>query len=142
MEYSFTGDKYIYLRELFDIDDINIKRQAIWNNIKFIQKQLAEEKKIEKEKEKQKKEKTRRINVPLNYCNDYNDLTLNDNIEYTNFYSTRINGHDYIIDIYKTTENKFFIKMTDITNEHYKNIDFNEFKKNNMQPSLFDFFNI
>ena len=110
MENNYNGSGYIYLREIFDWNEVE-KRKALWNNIKFITNQLKEEKKIEKEKEKQKKEKTRRLNIPLNYCHDYNDLTLNDNIEYTNFYSTRINGHDYIIDIYKTTDNNFFIKM-------------------------------
>ena len=134
-------EKYVYLREIFDLDE-DKKRQIIWNNIRYLKKQSAEEKKIEKEKEKQKKEKTRRVKIPLNYCYDYNKITIDDNIAYMNFYETRINGHDYIIDIYKTTENKFYIKMVDISDGNYKNVDFNKFKKKNMQPSLFDFFNI
>jgi hypothetical protein len=134
-------EKYVYLREIFELDE-DKKREIIWNNIRFLKKQSAEEKKIEKEKEKQKKEKTRRIKIPLNYCYDYNEITIDENIEYINFYDTRINGHDYLIDIYKTTDNKFYIKIVDISDGNYKNVDFNEFKKKYAQPSLFDFFNI
>lgn len=134
-------EKYVYLREIFELDE-DKKREIIWNNIRFLKKQSVEEKKIEKEKEKQKKEKTRRIKIPLNYCYDYNEITIDDNIEYINFYDTKINGHDYLIDIYKTTDNKFYVKIVDISDGNYKNVDFNEFKKKNAQPSLFDFFNI
>lgn len=141
MKDILNGDRYIYLRELDKLNKEE-KIKAIWNNIDFINKLLREEKKADKNKENKKKEKTRRIKVPLNFCYDYNDITTDEIIEYTNFYNTIINGHDYIIDIYRTTDNKFYVKIVDITNNNYKEIDFKEFKKKNAQPSLFDFFNI
>lgn len=141
MKDILNGDRYIYLRELDKLNKEE-KLKAIWNNIDFINKLLREEKKADKNKENKKKEKTRRIKVPLNFCYDYNDITTDEIIEYTNFYNTIINGHDYIIDIYRTTDNKFYVKIVDITNNNYKEIDFKEFKKKNAQPSLFDFFNI
>lgn len=137
----YNGDRYIYFTELEKLNKDD-KLKAVWNNIIFIKNQLIEEKKIEKNKENIKKEKKRRIKVPLNYCYDYNDITTDEIIEYTNFYDTKINGHNCIIDMYKTTDNKFYVKIIDISNNDYKEVDFKEFKKKNAQPSLFDFFNI
>lgn len=136
-------NKYVYLREIFDLDE-NEKRKALWNNIEFIKNELRQEKKIEKEKEKQtKNKKKRKIKVPLNYCFDYNDITLNDNIENINFYETTFNRRRYIVDMYKTMNKKYFVKLVDITDGIYEDINFNEFKKKYMQPNLFDdFFNI
>ena len=118
------------------------KLNAVWNNIKYIKLQLIEEKKIEKENEKnKKKENKRRIQIPLDYCRDINELTKDKTISYIGFYEQNINGNTYIFDIIGTIDKQFYVRVTNTTNE-YVEIDFNKFKAKYCQPSLFSFFDI
>lgn len=103
------------------------------------EKQLEEE---QKQKDKKKKKKQRPIKIPIEFCKDIRELTQDRSIDSINYYTTKINDKEYIIDIIKTSDMKFFIKITDISNNDYNEIDFYEFKKNYVQPSLFDFFDI
>lgn len=113
-----------------------------WEKIRYIGELLKAEKKSEKEEKKKKKEKTRKINVPLNMCKDINEMLPCHEIDYMGFYETIIDDKLYIIDIYKTTDMKFFVRITNIDGDKYEVIDFNEFKKKHSQPNLFNFFDI
>lgn len=84
----------------------------------------------------------RPVLIPLRMCKDVKDITSDKHIEYINFYKTRIENNDYLIDIYKTSDMMFYVQMFNITDDNYEQVDFNEFKRKHMQPSLYDFFDI
>lgn len=161
----FTPYKINGIKNQPDIEDIeklldSKDRQEILNSIKkiheehidkvckeieLVKEQIRKEKQLEeeqKQKDKKKKNKQRQIKIPIEFCKDIKELTPDKSIDSINYYTTKINDKEYIIDIIKTSDMKFFIKITDISNNDYKEIDFYEFKKNYVQPSLFDFFDI
>ena len=74
-------------------------------------------------------------------CKDIKYIEENEIITFYNFYKTTINNNDFIIDIYRTDINNYYVRITDITND-YKQINVNEFKQNYSQPTLFDFLDI
>lgn len=93
-----------------------------------------------KDKEQNKKTKRKRnIKVPISYCKSLLELPDNEEIQTINFYSTIINGNEYLFDIISTKQKHFYISITDITNG-YSELDFNEFKNKYSQPTLFDDF--
>lgn len=96
-----------------------------------------------KNKEQTKKPKRKRnIKVPISYCKSIRELPVNEEIQTINYYSSVLDGNEYIFDIISTKQKHFYVKVTNITNE-YVEIDFNEFKSKYSQPSLFDdFFDI
>ena len=87
------------------------------------------------------KKRTKTIDIPLTLCKDMKELTPNKSIESINFYKTNINDKEYLIDIIRTSNMNYYVRITDVTNG-YDEIDFNEFKKKYGQPSLFDFWDI
>ena len=115
-----------------------------WEKIRYIGELLKAEKRKEKEEKenKKKKERTRTLNVPMHLCKDINELTSEHIVDTINFYETVFNNKHYIFDIYKTTDMKFFIRITDVTDNAYNILDFNDFKKKYAQPNLFDYFDI
>lgn len=92
-------------------------------------------------KNKSKKESKRKIKINISLCKDIKYIGENEIITFYNFYKTTINNNDFIIDIYRTDINNYYVRIIDITND-YKQINFNEFKRNYSQPSLFDFLDI
>lgn len=88
-----------------------------------------------------KKESKRKIKINISLCKDIKYIGENEIITFYNFYKTTINNNDFIIDIYRTDINNYYVRITDITND-YKQINVNEFKQNYSQPTLFDFLDI
>ena len=96
---------------------------------------------IDSIKKKSKKEYKRKIKINISLCKDIKYIGENEIITFYNFYKTTINNNDFIIDIYRTDINNYYVRIVDITND-YKQINVNEFKQNNSQPTLFDFLDI
>lgn len=92
-------------------------------------------------KKKSKKESKRKIKINISLCKDIKYISENEIITFYNFYKTTINNNDFIVDIYRTDINNYYVRITDITND-YKQINVNEFKQNYSQPTLFDFLDI
>lgn len=90
---------------------------------------------------KENKESKRNVKIPILLCKDIKYIGENETITFCNFYETTINNNDFIIDIYRTDINNYYVSITDITNG-YELIDFNEFKQKYSQPTLFDFLDI
>ncbi len=84
----------------------------------------------------------RYIKVPIDACKPMSALTKNEHIVYNGFYEENIKGTDYLIDIIQTSLNNYYVKLTDISDGKYEEIDFEKFKEENSEPTLFSFFDI
>lgn len=107
-----------------------------WSRVYYI---MAEE--LCPAPKKKSKKKERQLKVPISLCRSINDIKSDETIIYHNFYNDIIDRNEYIIDIYKTDANNFYIDITDITNGYTK-IDFYEFKRKHSEPTLFDYLDI
>ena len=160
--YKINGEKNQQdiedIKKLLDDEDKqeildNIKKiheehvDQTWAEISAIKEQLEKEKQAEEDKKEAQKEankkkgRTRPLKIPIEKCKDIKELTADKTIENSNFYVSKIDDKNYLIDIIKTSDMQFYVRITDIT-DGYEEIDFNEFKKKYAQPSLFDFWNI
>ena len=90
--------------------------------------------------ENKKKLKKRILKVPISDC--YSMSQLSGEIATVNYYETMIDNVNYLIDIISTKDKRFYVRMTDITNNRYEEIDFDKFKMKYKQPTLFDLWNI
>lgn len=86
--------------------------------------------------------KNRITKVSISDCLSMDMLTSDSEIAMINFYEDIIDDVHYIIDIISTKNKKFYVRMTDVTDGKYEDVDFNEFKKKYAQPTLFDLWNI
>lgn len=86
--------------------------------------------------------KKRYIKVPVEMCKPISELTKNEHIIYNGFYEDNIKGVDYLIDIIQTSSNNYYVRLTDISDGKYEEVDFYKFKEENSEPNLFSFFDI
>ena len=86
--------------------------------------------------------KKRYIKIPIDVCKPIIELTKNEHIIYTGFYEQNIKGIDYLIDIVQTSINNYYVRLTDISDGKYEDVDFYKFKEENSEPTLFSFFDI
>lgn len=86
--------------------------------------------------------KERTLKIPLQLCSSIKVFPKGKTIEKINYYIAHVGNIDYLIDIFGTTDKYFYVNITDVTDNKYEEVDFNEFKRKYMQPSLFDFFDI
>lgn len=113
----------------------------IWNKIYWISKQKFGQEDKDKNKNIKSKKKNRPLKIPLNVIRDFKDIKKDETIEHINFYTIYHSNVEYIIDMYRTSKNNFYVSITDITNG-YKKVSVSEMKKkSNIQLTL-DFFNI
>ena len=82
------------------------------------------------------------LKVPLSMCRSMNEIKHGEHILYGGYYEHHFDGKDLLIDILKTDANRFYVRITDTTDDKYDEIDFNEFKRKYAQPTLFDFLDI
>lgn len=115
--------------------------KSVWEKIDYIkQLKISQDDKDEKKNTKPKKRK-RLLKIPLNEVKDLKFICLDEIIVNINYYTTKLNNHEYIIDIYKTDKNNFYVTLVDITNG-YQEINIDQLKKKTNIQLSFDFFNI
>lgn len=112
--------------------------EYIWNQIYWIKNQKfgQEEKKDNKEETTKRK---RKVKIPLQCCKSIKEIPEVEDIKMINYYSSKIDGKEYLFDIISTKQGHFYVNVVDITNG-YNEIDFYKFKDKYCQPTLFDDF--
>lgn len=78
--------------------------------------------------------------IPIECCKSINEI--NGLITCINSYTMNIQNQNIFIDLYECDEKYYFVRLIDITDDKYEEIDFDKFKQKYSQPTLFDFFEI
>ena len=84
----------------------------------------------------------RYLKVPISSCKDMNDIDVHEKKVYVGFYTKEIDSREILIDIIQTVNNSFYVKLTDVTDGRYDELDFNEFVKSHAEPTLFNYFDV
>lgn len=80
--------------------------------------------------------------IPLSICNNMDDITPDKEIINIESYVKTLNKHDYLIDLLQTSDNKYYCKFTDITDNIYEEVDFEWMKQKYSSPTLFDYLGV
>lgn len=118
----------------YHIEDI----KRILEKIEWIKQQKFGQEENKDNKEETTKRK-RKVKIPLQYCKSIKEIPEIEDIKMINYYSSKIDGKEYLFDIISTKQGHFYVNVVDITNE-YNEIDFYDFKDKYCQPTLFDDF--
>lgn len=113
---------------------------TVWKMIKYIEQIRIGQEKDDDKKEKSKKRR-RPIQIPLTAVKDIKDIGKDEEIVYMNFYTTQYNNREYMIDIYRTNNNNFYVRIADVS-DRYVEISVDELKKKTSIQLTIDFLDI